>query len=90
MLSDESNNYLSTGVTLAPEDESQQTTVTNQNYNYFNNLRLNNLGEGLVLRPGPDVAGQDSGSTYHNIGGGAGTSFYVKESGSGNTGRVCK
>lgn len=30
------------------------------------------------------------GSTYHRIDGGAGTSFYVKESGSGNTGWVGK
>lgn len=30
------------------------------------------------------------GSTYHRTDGGAGTSFYVKESGSGNTGWVGK
>lgn len=30
------------------------------------------------------------GSVYHRTGGGAGTSFYVKESGSGNTGWVAK
>ena len=30
------------------------------------------------------------GSVYHRTDGGAGTSFYVKESGAGNTGRVAK
>jgi hypothetical protein len=32
----------------------------------------------------------NAGSTYRNISGGAGTSFYVKESGAGNTGWVAK
>ena len=31
-----------------------------------------------------------SGSSYRNRSGGAGTSFYVKESGTGNTGWVAK
>jgi len=30
------------------------------------------------------------GSIYHRLNGGAGTSFYVKESGTGNTGWVAK
>lgn len=38
--------------------------------------------EGIIAAP--------IGSTYHRIDGGAGTSFYVKESGTGNTGWVGK
>lgn len=36
------------------------------------------------------VVTADPGSTYRNFGGGAGTSFYVKESGVGNTGWIAK
>lgn len=54
---------------------------------------------GIVLGTVKDLAGSGTpegavtapiGSTYRRTNGGAGTSFYVKESGTGNTGWVAK
>lgn len=63
-------------------------------------ININNSTYYLTLQNGTVIAfGANSpngvvtapvGSTYHRSGGGAGTSFYVKESGTGNTGWVAK
>lgn len=66
----------------------------------YDNITLATAGKGVIYQAGPkDLAGSGSpegavtasvGSTYRRSDGGAGTSFYVKESGSGNTGWVGK
>ena len=62
-------------------------------------VRIKDSGE-IILNEGPAIhtgAGTPEavvtapiGSTFHRTDGGAGTSFYVKESGSGNTGWIGK
>jgi len=65
------------------------------------NTRVRIKADGAVkLNEGPEIhTGSGTpesvvtapiGSTYHRTDGGAGTSFYVKESGSGNTGWIGK
>lgn len=63
-----------TGVTLlgiVPSDETQTTTVKEQNYNEIINLYLVGVGAagetGMILRAGPDVGGVDSGAWYNYI-----------------------
>lgn len=63
-------------------------------------VQFGTAGKGVVYQAGPkDLAGSGTpegavtapiGSTYRRSNGGAGTSFYVKESGAGNTGWVGK
>lgn len=57
-----------------------------------NPIMLSEGGPGIYSGAGtPEGAiAAEIGSTYHRNDGGAGTSFYVKESGSGNTGWVAK
>lgn len=58
-----------------------------------NAFKLGDSGNLLILFGTGSPEGAitaDVGSTYHRIDGGAGTSFYVKESGTGNTGWVAK
>jgi hypothetical protein len=61
-------NYASTsGIRLAPQDESQTTLHTDTTYNTFNDLYVNNFSEGIVLRPGPTFGGQDSYCYYNTF-----------------------
>lgn len=66
----------------------------------YDNITLATAAKGVIYQAGPkDLAGSGTpegavtapiGSTYRRSDGGAGTSFYVKESGTGNTGWVGK
>lgn len=55
-------------------------------------LGPSNTWPGMFVGTGSPEGSQTAriGSTYHRVDGGAGTSFYVKESGTGNTGWVAK
>ena len=61
-------NYASTsGIRLAPQDETQTISRSETSYNNFNELYINNLDEGIVLRPGPTVSGSDSYCYYNTF-----------------------
>lgn len=53
------------GLLIGPEDPTQTTTVTQQNFNTFQDLQIANCTNGLVMRTGPDVAAVDSGNFYN-------------------------
>lgn len=53
------------GLLIGPEDPTQTTTLTQQNFNTFRDLQIANCTNGLVMRTGPDVAAVDSGNFYN-------------------------
>lgn len=57
---------------------------------YFYGDKANNVFDGFGSGTPEGVVAAAVGSTYRRTDGGAGTSFYVKESGTGNTGWVAK
>ena len=56
-----------TGLAIAPEDESQTTVITHQNYNTFRDLHILSCAEGIRQVTGPDVGGADSGNWYNTF-----------------------
>ena len=56
-----------TGIRIAPLNESQTTTLTSTNFNTLRNFVIQYCQEGLVMRPGPDVGGTDSGCWYNTF-----------------------
>jgi hypothetical protein len=77
--------FVQGGVVKWVGPSSSQEVVGRGRY-YFNNTVFD--GAGLGTPEGSIAAGV--GSTWHRTDGGAGTSFYVKETGTGNTGWVAK
>jgi hypothetical protein len=55
------------GLRVTPANESQTTTVVNQNYNRFRDLVVSGCTEGIVLQCGPFVGGVDSGCWYNTF-----------------------
>lgn len=54
-----------TGLSVTPYDETQTTTVVQQNFNRFYGLQMRSCDEALVMSCGPSVAGHDSGCYYN-------------------------
>ena len=56
------------GLGVMPEDNTQTTTVVNQNWNSFGFIWIKGaFAEGLYMQAGPDVAGTDSGCWYNDF-----------------------
>ena len=53
------------GLGAVPENTTQTTSVVYQLYNLFRNIYIKDLQEGIWIKPGPNVAGVDSGSWYN-------------------------
>lgn len=52
---------------ITPLSESQTVTVTNQNYNVYNDLYIISCAEGIVLQAGPVVSTVGSGCWYNTF-----------------------
>lgn len=86
---------LSTSFVLEPDIDDTYplgTTAKRITEIHVGKVRLNASNLGIFRGSGTpeSVVTADVGSTFHRTDGGAGTSFYVKESGTGNTGWVAK
>lgn len=55
------------GLRVTPLNESQTTTVVNQNFNRFRDLVITGCTEGVVLQAGPFVGGVNSGCWYNSF-----------------------
>lgn len=65
---DNQDNYTNiSGLRLAPPDEAQTTTRNDTEFGMFNDILIRRCDEGLVLRPGPTVGGQDSYLFYNSF-----------------------
>lgn len=58
------------GVGIIPESMTQTSTQVSQSMVTLDNVSRVNLVEGIVIQPGPQVGGGDSGCFYHNVYGG--------------------
>jgi len=55
------------GLALAPESLTQTTELVSQSWAVYNSVTIENCTEGMLLQPGPTVAGSDSGAFYHRF-----------------------
>lgn len=55
------------GIAVAPESLTQTTKLVSQSYAIYREVYVENCTEGLLLQPGPTVAGADSGCFYHKF-----------------------
>lgn len=55
------------GLGVVPESTTQTDIRVDQNYNVFEDLLINGMTEGIVLKTGPKVLGADSGCWYNTF-----------------------
>jgi hypothetical protein len=55
------------GIRLAPTDETQTTTRSDVEFNNITNISIRRVAEGIVLKCGPTVGGQDSYCYYNTF-----------------------
>lgn len=65
LLIDGNGNATVDGLVLAPANEASTTVVTQNNFNTFRDITIQNCNNGRRLRGGPTVAGTDSGCFYN-------------------------